>query len=121
MGIISDVKCGRCDRRYSGLRNRCPYCGARRGKRGKHADDSDNSKAKIMIGSLLILVLLVAVIVLVITSAKGRGESEAGGDQNTPAQNDEALVDDDNVSGNPDNTVVDGDGTGDGQNSGDTD
>ena len=121
MGIISDVKCGRCDRRYSGLRNRCPYCGARRGKRGKHADDSDNSKAKILIGSLLILVLLVAVIVLVITSAKGRGEGEAGGDQNTPAQNDEALVDDENVSGNPDNTVVDGDGTGDGQDSGDTD
>lgn len=112
MGIISDVKCGRCDRRYSGLRNRCPYCGARRGKRGKHADDSDNSKAKILIGSLLILVLIVAVVVLIITSAKGRSEGDVPNDQNTPAQGDEPLVDGGDAGTNPDNTGDDGGNSG---------
>jgi hypothetical protein len=112
MGIISDVKCGRCDRRYSGLRSRCPYCGARRGKRGKHADDSDNSKAKILIGSLLILVLIVAVVVLIITSAKGRSEGDVPNDQNTPAQGDEPLVNGGDAGTNPDNTGDDGNDAG---------
>ena len=68
MGLISEVKCGRCDRRYSGLRARCPYCGARRGKRGKHAKDYDNSKGRFVIGLILVLVLVVAVIVVIATS-----------------------------------------------------
>ena len=68
MGIISEVKCGRCDRRFSGLRSRCPYCGARRGKRGKQSYESENSKAKMIIGVALMLVLIVAVAVLLITS-----------------------------------------------------
>ena len=68
MGIISEVKCGRCDRRFSGLRSRCPYCGARRGKRGKQSFNSENSRAKLIIGAALMLVLIVAVSVLLITS-----------------------------------------------------
>lgn len=68
MGIISEVKCGRCDRRYSGFRSRCPYCGARRNKRGKHANETDNAKAKLVIGSLLMLVLIAAAMVLIISS-----------------------------------------------------
>ena len=69
MGVFSDVKCGRCDRRYSGLRARCPYCGARRGKRGKHARDTDNSTGRLVIGLILVIVLIVAVIAVVATSA----------------------------------------------------
>ena len=65
MAVISEVKCGRCDRRYSGFRSRCPYCGARRNKRGKHADDSENAKAKLIIGILLLVVLIAAVMVLI--------------------------------------------------------
>lgn len=68
MGLISEVKCGRCDRKYSGLRARCPYCGARRGKRGKHAKDYDNSKGRFVIGLILVLVLVIAVIVVIATS-----------------------------------------------------
>lgn len=68
MAVVSEVKCGRCDRRYSGFRSRCPYCGARRNKRGKHAGDSDNAKAKIIIGILLILVVIAATMILLFSS-----------------------------------------------------
>ena len=30
MGIIPRVTCRRCGRQFSGVRNRCPYCGTRR-------------------------------------------------------------------------------------------
>lgn len=68
MAVISEVKCGRCDRRYSGFRSRCPYCGARRNKRGKHADEADNAKAKLIIGILLLVLLIAATMVLIFTS-----------------------------------------------------
>lgn len=70
MGIISEAKCPRCDRRFSGLRARCPYCGARRGSKGKHSNDNDNPKGKLIIGVLLLVVLIAAVVVLLITSAQ---------------------------------------------------
>ena len=94
MGIISDVKCGRCDRRYSGLRARCPYCGARRGKRGKHANDSDNSKGKLIIGVLLILVLIVAVVILVVTSTSKTAEQP----DEKPDESQQHYTGDDDVS-----------------------
>ena len=94
MGIISDVKCGRCDRRYSGLRARCPYCGARRGKRGKHANDSDNSKGKLIIGVLLILVLIVAVVILVVTSTSKTAEQP----EEKPDESQQHYTGDDDVS-----------------------
>ena len=81
MGLFSEVKCGRCDRRYSGLRARCPYCGARRGKRGKHARDNDNSTGRLVIGLILVVVLIVAVIAVVATSA-----TKPGGSQQTTNQ-----------------------------------
>ena len=98
MGIISDVKCGRCDRRYSGLRARCPYCGARRGKRGKHANDADNSKGKLIIGLLLILVLIVAVVVLVVTSINEKNRQQEQQNNEEQHQN---FVDDDDVTSVP--------------------
>lgn len=68
MGIISEVKCTRCDRRFSGFRARCPYCGARRNQRGKHADENDNSKSRLLITLILLIVVIAAVVVLIISS-----------------------------------------------------
>jgi hypothetical protein len=105
MGLFSDVKCGRCDRRYSGLRARCPYCGARRGKRGKHARDNDNSRGRIVIGLILFVVLLVAVVVVVATNMT---EQQAGtGAENQQTEQGGNIPDSDGV------TNVDGVGAGD--------
>ncbi len=81
-----EVKCSRCDRRYSGFRTRCPYCGARRSKKGKRAED-DNSKLKLIIGLLLIVILVVAVIVLIVMAIKG-----GDGDSKDPASTTTAPV-----------------------------
>ncbi len=70
MGIITEVKCGRCDKRYSALRGRCPYCGARRSSKGKYADDPDNIKGRTIIGILILVALLAAVIALIIISVR---------------------------------------------------
>lgn len=71
MALFSDVKCGKCDRNYSGIHARCPYCGARRGKAGKHASPQSNSTGKLVIGLILLLLLIAAVVVLVITGTQG--------------------------------------------------
>ena len=68
MSIISEIKCARCDRKYSGIRSRCPYCGARRIGRGKYSEDSDNSRGKMLIGVLIMSVLVVAAGILLFTS-----------------------------------------------------
>ena len=70
MSIISEVKCARCDRKYSGVRSRCPYCGARRIGRGKYSEESDNSKGKMLIGILIMSVLVIAVGILLFTTPK---------------------------------------------------
>ena len=70
MSIISEVKCARCDRKYSGVRSRCPYCGARRIGRGKYSEDSDNSKGKMLIGVLIMSVLVIAVAVMLFSTEK---------------------------------------------------
>ena len=68
MGLISEVKCSRCDRRYSGLRSRCPYCGARKRKRGKRVAEEDNAVWKLVVGLLVVVALIAAVVVLLVTS-----------------------------------------------------
>lgn len=88
MGLIPQVKCGRCDRTYSGLRSRCPYCGAHRHKKGKRVSDGDNATWKLIIGILLIVVLIAAVIVILVTSAKEGDEGEKddpGGTDGNPS------------------------------------
>ncbi len=96
MAVISEVKCGRCDRRYSGFRSRCPYCGARRSKRGKHADDTENAKAKMIIGILLLVLLIAATMILIFTTLP---ESEVGDPSVPPAETDSGgfLPDDSDV------------------------
>ena len=76
MSIVSEIKCARCDRKYSGVRSRCPYCGARRIGRGKYSEESDNSKGKMLISVLIMGVLVVAAGVLLFTTPV---EAEGGG------------------------------------------
>ena len=70
MSIIPEVKCARCDRSYSGVRSRCPYCGARRIGGGKYSEEGDNSKGKMIIGVLILAVLVVAAGVLLFTTPR---------------------------------------------------
>ena len=70
MSIFAEVKCARCDRKYSGIRSKCPYCGARRIGRGKYSEETDNSKGKMLIGVMIMAVLVVAAGVLLLTAPK---------------------------------------------------
>jgi len=71
---MAEIKCSRCDRRYSSFRSRCPYCKTRRSKSGKRVEDPENAKWKYIIGILLIVILAAAVIVLIATSKGGDTE-----------------------------------------------
>ncbi|MCL2663611.1 MAG: hypothetical protein FWE83_09865 [Oscillospiraceae bacterium] len=68
MAIVNEIKCARCDRKYSGVRSRCPYCGARRIGRGKYSDESDNAKGKMIISVLIIAVFAVAAGILLFST-----------------------------------------------------
>ena len=105
MGLIPQIKCSRCDRNYSALRARCPYCGARRRKKGKRVSDTDNSTWKLIIGVLLIVVLIAAVVVLLVTSMSDNGDS---GDENTPPEDDNPISSNEGVTQLP-GTDPDGD------------
>ena len=87
MAFVSDVKCGKCDRRYSGLRARCPYCGARRGKAGKHANKGGNSTGKLVLGLILILLLIAAVVFLILTGGENFGKKDK--DKTAPDKKDD--------------------------------
>lgn len=75
MSLVPEVKCPRCDRKFSGLRGRCPYCGTRRRSKGKRVSASDNSFWKLLISAVLLLVLIIAVVVLIV-SALGDNNAE---------------------------------------------
>jgi hypothetical protein len=106
MAIVPDVKCKKCDRRFSGLLSRCPYCHARRGTRGKYAEGDRSFKSNMMVGILILAALVIAVAVLLVTSLAERGNSgdpdsdtsnnplATGGD---PSQNSPLLPDDGDV------------------------
>ena len=68
MAIINEIKCARCDRKYSGVRSRCPYCGARRIGRGKYSEDSDNAKGKMLLSVLIMAVFVVGISILLFTT-----------------------------------------------------
>ncbi len=79
MALIPQAKCSRCDRKYSGLRTKCPYCGARRYVKSNRAVPNDNSTWKVILGILLLVVLIVAVVVLIATSGNTDTTSDSKG------------------------------------------
>ena len=89
MALIPQAKCSRCDRKYSGLRTKCPYCGARRYVKSNRAVPNDNSMWKVILGILLLVVLIVAVIVLIATS----GNTEPASDNKGSSPGQETKVD----------------------------
>lgn len=91
MSLIPEVKCARCDRKYSGLRSRCPYCGTRKRTKGKRVSAEDNSLWKMIIGALLLGILIIAVIVLLVTSITGREPAEDDQDQDSGYKADEGV------------------------------
>ena len=80
MALIPEVKCRRCDKRYSGLRTRCPYCGMRRSGKGKRVPSDDKTTLKMIIGLLLLLILAVAVVFLIVLSNKQAAKNAGGKD-----------------------------------------
>ena len=67
MALFKEIKCPRCDRRYSSIRRRCPHCGARKNRGGKRAA-SGTQRWQLIVGTIVLIAILVAVIVLVSTS-----------------------------------------------------
>lgn len=92
MAFIPQVKCTRCDRKYSSLRARCPYCGARRRKQGSRTVSGDNSLWKLIVGVLLLVVLIAAVIVLIATSvSENKNPDETDDKQNSEVSSNEGV------------------------------
>lgn len=85
MGLIKQVKCGRCDRQYSSLRSRCPYCGARKNRGGKRSAYSENNKWQLIAGIVILIAIIVTVVVLIVTSLNS-GKKDNGKDnvKNSP-------------------------------------
>jgi hypothetical protein len=72
MGLFQEVKCGRCDKRYSSIRSRCPYCGARKNRDGKRPTNNSGSNWKLIFGIVILLAIIIAVIVLISNSLKNQ-------------------------------------------------
>ena len=86
MSLISKVKCGRCDRSYSGLKSKCPYCGAGRSRSGKRSSDVSDATARRMIQAVLVLTLVITVIAMAVTdfdADPAEGGSGLGGGAGT--------------------------------------
>ena len=62
MGMLPKVKCSRCDRSFLGLKNKCPHCGANRGRGGKRATDVSDAQVRLIIRGLILLTLVITII-----------------------------------------------------------
>ena len=82
MALIKEVKCERCDRRYSAIRAKCPHCGARKNKDGKDASEG-GSKLPIIIYAIVLIAVVAAVVILVCSAIRGKN-GELSGAKNTP-------------------------------------
>jgi len=93
MAIVNEIKCARCDRKYSGVRSRCPYCGARRIGRGKYSEGSDNATGKMLISVLILAVFTVAAGILLFSTPNDADarDSDNGSLMQSPEEEVESL------------------------------
>jgi len=92
MAIVNEIKCGRCDRKYSGVRARCPYCGERRTGHGKQANGSKNDSVKMLISVLILSVFTIwAGILFFSTPADADSNVNANGNDATIASLDNDI------------------------------
>lgn len=78
MSLFGEIKCGRCDRHYSGARSKCPYCGARKSRSGRRLDTTDgNAKVKVVAGLVILLLIVAAVVAVVLISVKNPASTPA--------------------------------------------
>ena len=68
MSIVTEIKCAKCDRKYSGVRSRCPFCGERLIGRGKRIGGAGGFGLKMMISVLVMCVLVIGAGVLLYTT-----------------------------------------------------
>ena len=78
MALFKEVKCGRCDRRYSALRSRCPHCGARKNRDGKASTVESNTRWQVIVGAVVLLAIIAAAVILITTSLKNREPEPSG-------------------------------------------
>ena len=82
MALFKEVKCGRCDRRYSALRSRCPHGGARKNLDGKTAATDGGTSWQMIVGAIALIAMIAAAVILITTSLKNKDPEGSG---NTPA------------------------------------
>lgn len=102
MALIPKNICRKCNSQYSGLKNRCPYCGARRTVtstraarptsstvQGSHsrARAEANTKWQIIFGAILLVAVVVSVIILITVSLKNRAEQAPEATSELPLTN----------------------------------
>ena len=83
MALFKEVKCGRCDRRYSALRSRCPHCGARKNRDGKTSTVEGGTRWQVIVGAVVLLAIIAAAVILITTSLKNK-EPEPGSASKPP-------------------------------------
>ncbi len=83
MALFKEVKCGRCDRRYSALLSRCPNCGARKNRDGKASTVEHNTRWQVIVGAVVLLAIIAAVIILITTSLRNRAPEPSGSSRPT--------------------------------------
>ena len=79
MALFQQVKCGRCDRNYSSIHSKCPYCGAKKNRDGKTAAGGDNTKWQVIVGLVVLILIIVAVVILLAQSLKDRDPEPSAG------------------------------------------
>ena len=91
MALFKEVKCERCDRRYSAIHAKCPHCGARRNKDGKDASEG-GSKLPAIIYAIVLIAVVAAVIILVCSAVRGKNGDLSGAKYTPPVHSDNGGV-----------------------------
>ena len=92
MALFQEVKCGRCDKRYSSIHSKCPYCGAKKNRDGKTASAGDNTKWQVVVGLIVLIAIIVAVVILLVQSLKDRDPEPSPGVKTPPSSTPSSSV-----------------------------